>query len=134
MPKEEIRVKDEALIVPAKSGCVIVDGVKEKRKELYKLAETLKSDYVIVGYDNPIDDWRYVRRLQPDMVVLDEASAIKGFASKRSKFFKEYLMSPYRLALTATPLRTGDQKKCSQSWSGLILTCSAGTIFSTKRS
>lgn len=95
------------LEVAASPGCVVIDGTPEQRKKQYRLACERECEYVICGYDNPMDDWRQVRRLAPDVVVVDEASALKSAASKRSQFYKDNLSAPYRLALTATPAENG---------------------------
>lgn len=104
MPTREVKLKGETLTVPAEPYCVIVDGTPKKRAKQYKLALDDDCDYVIIGYDNVSSDERAVKRLRADMAVLDEASAIKTFKAARTQQIKEKLVTPYRLALTATPV------------------------------
>lgn len=97
-------VGKEYIEVPYSEYCTIIDGNKEARREHYNFAHDSHSRYVIIGYDNVLNDYDYVRRIKPDMVVLDEATAIKSFKAQRSKRIKKLLRAPYRMALTGTPV------------------------------
>jgi SNF2 family DNA or RNA helicase len=63
-------------------------------------------DYVILNYEQVVNDWDYVSKLARGFVVCDEATAIKSFRSKRSRHVKE-LSSPIKFALTGTPIENG---------------------------
>lgn len=99
----EKKIKNERITIAASPGCVIIDGTPDKKSKQYKEARTA-SEYVIVGYDNIVDEWRDIKRLRADFVILDEAAAIKSFTSGRAKHFKQHVTPPYRMALTATPI------------------------------
>jgi SNF2 family DNA or RNA helicase len=86
------------------SNTVVVDGTPSKRAEQYVTAET--ADYVILNYEQVVNDWEYVQHLARGFVVCDEATAIKSFRSKRSKQVKK-LTSPVKFALTGTPIENG---------------------------
>ena len=88
-----------------------IDGDKKKRTEQYtsvwasplKLDARLNQHYMIISYDYVLTDEEMIPR--PDMVILDEASAIKSFRTQRSKKIKKLFRDvPYKLALTATPI------------------------------
>lgn len=85
---------------------LVIDGTPVKRKEQYRRAQAWESDYTILSYEQVVNDWEQVRRLPRGFVVLDEATAIKHFKSKRSRRVKE-LNSRYRFALTGTPIENG---------------------------
>lgn len=89
-----------------KSSHVIIEGTKANRAKQYALADTgARYRYVIAGHDTVIHDHDTVAAISPDMVVIDEASAIKSFKAQRSKRVKKVFKdTPYRLALTATPI------------------------------
>jgi SNF2 family DNA or RNA helicase len=89
--------------VPEESVCVVVDGTPAKRKAAYQQAIDHRPEFTIVSYEQVRNDFRMVRRLKPDCIVLDEASAIKGFTAKRTKLTKQ-LDAPFRFALTGTPV------------------------------
>lgn len=89
--------------VPEESACVVVDGTPAKRKAMYQQAIDFRPEFTIVSYEQVRNDFRMVRRLKPDCIVLDEASAIKGFTAKRTKLTKK-LDAPFRYALTGTPV------------------------------
>jgi SNF2 family DNA or RNA helicase len=83
-------------------SAAVIDGVRNKR--LPKYMEARNERYVIISYENTINDSEYVAKIKPDMVILDEATAIKTFRAKRTKQIKRMLKAEYRLALTGTPI------------------------------
>lgn len=91
------------------SNALVVDGTKEQRAEQYNAAfewEKNGIDYIIINYEQVVNDWSYVSSLPRGFVVVDEATAIKSFKSKRSKYVKQ-LDSKYKFALTGTPVENG---------------------------
>jgi SNF2 family DNA or RNA helicase len=89
--------------VPDDTACVVVDGTPDKRKQAYQRAIKDRPEFTIVSYEQVRNDFRWIRKLKPDCIVLDEASAIKGFTAKRTKLTKK-LDAPFRFALTGTPV------------------------------
>ena len=89
---------------------LVIDGTPAKRKaqyeEAYDWGHSLV-DYVILNYEQVVNDWDYVAKLPRGFVVLDEATAIKSFRSKRSKTVKRLANAPYKFALTGTPIENG---------------------------
>jgi SNF2 family DNA or RNA helicase len=84
----------------------VIDGTKYDRSIQYSVVSmTPNVHYVIISYDYVLLDSEYMTKLAPEMVILDEASAIKSFKTQRSKKIKKLFKDvPYRLALTATPI------------------------------
>lgn len=99
----EFRLKGQKISIPERRHAVVIDGTPEKRDVLYKYCREYRPNYVILGYENVVNDWREVHRLQPDLIALDEATAIKTFNASRTKRVKEW-WAPYRYALTGTPI------------------------------
>ena len=92
------------------SRALVIDGTPKKRAEQYAEANDWVNsgvDYIILNYEQVVNDWEQVRQLPRGFVVLDEATAIKSFKSKRSKAVKKLVSSPYRFALTGTPIENG---------------------------
>jgi len=91
------------------ANVVVIDGTPSKRSEQYTEAldwgHTLV-DYVIINYEQVVNDWKWVEQLNRGFVVCDEATAIKSFRSKRAKYVKK-LNSPVKYALTGTPVENG---------------------------
>jgi len=81
---------------------MMIDGSKEERIAQYEKAREW-AEYIIIGYDQLVDDWRYVRKLPKDFVVADEVQAIKSFEAQRTERLKE-LGGGVRLGLTGQPL------------------------------
>lgn len=104
--KRWLKVKDQYVRVPAEDQCVLLDGAPEKRAKLYQQIRETQPEYVIVTYDNVIDDWKHIRDLDFQCIVTDEATAYKSFGAQRSKKIKR-LWAPYRFALTGTPIENG---------------------------
>ena len=89
------------------SSYVVIDGNKSKREGDYLLGSSV-ADYVITNYESIVNDWDIVKDIQWGAVVCDEATAIKGFRSKRSKKVKDLARQvPIRFALTGTPIENG---------------------------
>lgn len=101
--KRKVKVKKQEIVVPTQQYCVVIDGTPEKRKQQFDYARKIRPDYVVMGYNNVVNDWRWVNRLNADLISLDEATAIKSFTSERSKMVKGW-WAPYRYALTGTPI------------------------------
>lgn len=88
---------------------LVIDGTPKQRAAQYEEAFDWGHslvDYVIINYEQVVNDWEYVRQLPSGFIVCDEATAIKSFKSKRSKHVKK-LSSPYKFALTGTPVENG---------------------------
>ena len=86
---------------------LVIDGSKGQRAKQY--AEAISGigvDYVILNYEQVVNDWGYVSLLSRGFIVCDEATAIKSFRSKRSKHVKD-LKSDVKFALTGTPIENG---------------------------
>ena len=92
------------------SNALVIDGTPSKRKEQYEQAFDWRNsgvDYIILNYEQIVNDWDFVSKLPRGFVVLDEATAIKSFKSKRTKAVKRLINSPFRFALTGTPIENG---------------------------
>jgi SNF2 family DNA or RNA helicase len=104
IPSRRVQLRKGVYIwVPEQSACVVVDGTPDRRKKAYQEALKFKPEFIIVSYEQVRNDFRWIRKLKPDCIVLDEASAIKGFRAKRTKLAKR-LDAPFRYALTGTPV------------------------------
>ena len=66
---------------------IVIDGSKPTRTLQY--ADAGHFDYVITNYESIVNDWELLRYLTFSGVVCDEATAIKGFRSKRTKKVKD---------------------------------------------
>lgn len=117
LPRKKHKLKKQTVIVPASPDCVVIDGKTFQRNGFqYTAADDRKrqwseigeaTEYVIVSYEDVLADYRYLRRIEPDLVIADEITAIKSFKAQRSKKLKKYLNAPYRIGLTGTPLENG---------------------------
>jgi SNF2 family DNA or RNA helicase len=86
---------------------LVIDGTPKQRAAQYAQAATGQYDYVILNYEQVVNDWENVKKLDRGFVIIDEATAIKSFKSKRSKAVKRLVSSPVRFALTGTPIENG---------------------------
>jgi SNF2 family DNA or RNA helicase len=110
VPTRVIKVREDGqtqeITVPTEDYCILIDGDTKKRAGQYVKVKTYRPDFVIMGYENVVNDWNYVRRIKPECIVLDEATAIKTFKAQRTRKIKR-LTAPYRYALTGTPVENG---------------------------
>ncbi len=77
----------------------VVEGLSHKRREGYQTG----SFFVIVNYDVIHRDIDVINRMEPDLVILDEAQRIKNWKTRAAQHVKR-IQSPYALVLTGTPL------------------------------
>ena len=92
------------------STSLVIDGTPKQRQAQYAEAmnwENSGVDYIIMNYEQVVNDWAYVSKLPRGFVVLDEATAIKSFRSKRAKQVKRLANAPFKFALTGTPIENG---------------------------
>jgi SNF2 family DNA or RNA helicase len=88
------------------STAIVIDGTPKQRADQY--AQASSHDYVIMNYEQVVNDWEKLRLMKFDAIICDEATAIKGFRAKRAKKVKELSRSiPIRYALTGTPIENG---------------------------
>lgn len=85
---------------------IVIDGTPKQRSEQY--ANSAVYNYVIMNYEQVVNDWDIIKAKAFDAIVCDEATAIKGFKAKRAKKVKE-LAKPVKIkfALTGTPIENG---------------------------
>jgi len=92
------------------SHALVIDGTPAQRAKQYEEAYDWRNslvDYVILNYEQVVNDWDFVKRLPRGFVAIDEATAIKSFKSKRSRHVKRLANAPYKFALTGTPIENG---------------------------
>lgn len=88
------------------STAVVIDGTAKQRLAQYHEAD--KANYVIMNYEQIVNDWDILKNGTYAAIVCDEATAIKGFKAKRAKRVKDLAKNiPIRFALTGTPIENG---------------------------
>mgnify|MGYP003343696050 FL=1 len=86
------------------SSATVVDGSAKARQVQW----SQPSDYIIVNYEAVVNDWDLIKDRVWGAVVCDEATAIKGFKSKRTRKVKDLSKNvSIRFALTGTPIENG---------------------------
>jgi SNF2 family DNA or RNA helicase len=85
---------------------IVIDGTPKVRADQYD--HYYKYDYVIMNYEQVVNDWEQLKIKHFDAIICDEATAIKGFKAKRAKKVKELSKNiDIRFALTGTPIENG---------------------------
>jgi SNF2 family DNA or RNA helicase len=88
------------------STATVIDGTPTQRFAQYVAANDF--DYIIMNYEQVVNDWDTIKAFSFDAIICDEATAIKGFKAKRAKKVKELSKNiPIRFALTGTPIENG---------------------------
>lgn len=88
------------------STSLVIDGTPKARAAQYADAEN--HDYIIMNYEQVVNDWEHIKSKKFGAIVCDEATAIKGFRAKRAKKVKDLAKNiPVRFALTGTPIENG---------------------------
>lgn len=92
------------------SHALVIDGTPKQRSAQYAKAQDWHNthiDYIIINYEQVVNDWEFIKKLPHGFIVIDEATAIKSFRSKRSRYTKKLSNAPYKFALTGTPIENG---------------------------
>ena len=92
------------------SNAVVIDGSKSTRSIRWsrEMEWENHTGYVICNYETLVADWDLIKDYEWGAIVIDEATAIKGFKSQRSKVVKKVAKTiPVRFALTGTPIENG---------------------------
>lgn len=88
------------------SDALVIDGTPAQRAKQYREAQSY--EYVIMNYEQVVNDGEALKKLEFDAIICDEATAIKGFKAKRAKKVKDLAKNiPVRFALTGTPIENG---------------------------
>jgi superfamily II DNA or RNA helicase/predicted nucleic acid-binding Zn finger protein len=77
----------------------VIDGLLPHRKTLY----ATPAFFNLTSYEVVLKDLEYMQRLQPDLIILDEAQRIRNWATATARTIKQ-LKSRYAFVLTGTPL------------------------------
>ena len=88
----------------------VVDGSKTTRMIRWErdMGWEQHTGYIIANYETVVADWDIIKNYEWGAIVCDEATAIKGFKSQRSKVVKKISKNiPIRFALTGTPIENG---------------------------
>ena len=83
------------------SKVLVIDGSPKERLEQY--GQVSNYDYVIITYEQLINDWLQIKNLPVEVVVADECVAIKNPKTKRARRLKR-LTPEYRFGLTGQPI------------------------------
>lgn len=87
---------------------IVIDGTPAQRGQQYKTVANTEPGYMIMSYDNVVRDWASHKGLGDGFIVLDEATAIKSFRTKRTMHLKSQMRRwSIRYALTGTPIENG---------------------------
>jgi SNF2 family DNA or RNA helicase len=85
---------------------LVIDGTPAQRAKQFE--QIFEYDYVIMNYEQVVNDWDVLKSFKFDAIICDEATAIKGFKAKRAKRVKELAKNiDIRFALTGTPIENG---------------------------
>jgi SNF2 family DNA or RNA helicase len=90
------------------SSAIVVDGSISPKKRSIICEQILSDppDYIIMGLRQVVSDLPFIRKINPDLVLVDEVTSIKNFGTQQTKAIKK-LKSTYRIGLTAEPVENG---------------------------
>lgn len=77
----------------------VIEGNPNARREMY----AKPAFFNMINYELVLRDEKAIQKMQPDVIILDEAQRIKNWRAKTSTAVKR-LKSPYAFVLTGTPL------------------------------
>jgi SNF2 family DNA or RNA helicase len=81
----------------------VVEGTKPQRAMQYRRIKQGRYEYVIVNYEQIVNDWQIFRYLRWDVIVCDEIVAIKTPSTARTRHIRR-LDAPVKYGLTGQPI------------------------------
>jgi SNF2 family DNA or RNA helicase len=69
------------------STALVIEGTPAQRAKQY--ARVDEYDYLIMNYEQVVNDFDVLKHINFEAIVCDEATAIKGFKAKRAKRVKD---------------------------------------------
>ena len=83
---------------------IIISGNKKQREKQW----SEDADFYIINYELLLRDILYIRKIEWDYIIADEATRVSNPKTKQSKLIKT-IKAKYRIALTGTPLSNSIQ-------------------------
>jgi SNF2 family DNA or RNA helicase len=78
---------------------LVIEGPHTRRLEQYKMEQP----YKIVSYNSVCNDLKVLRRMETDMVIMDEVQRLKNWDTQIARAAR-HISSPYAVLLSGTPL------------------------------
>jgi SNF2 family DNA or RNA helicase len=91
----------------------VIEGPPQYRRGQYRAVKRGDVEYVIMNYEQIVNDWDVIRFLPWDLVIGDEITAIKSPGAKRSRRMKRLNWVPYRFGLTGQPIENKPEEAFS---------------------
>ena len=83
---------------------IAIAGTRQQRRAAYSICRNRNIFFAITNYATVLREAEDLAQLSPDITILDEVTRIKNFRAKTTRLIKEYFRTPYRWALSGTPL------------------------------
>ena len=78
---------------------LVIEGLHTRRREQYNMPQP----YKIVSYNSVCNDLKVLRRMETDMVIMDEVQRLKNWDTQIARAAR-HIVSPYAVLLSGTPL------------------------------
>ena len=78
---------------------LVIEGLHTHRREQYNMPQP----YKIVSYNSVCNDLKVLRRMETDMVIMDEVQRLKNWDTQIARAAR-HIVSPYAVLLSGTPL------------------------------
>jgi SNF2 family DNA or RNA helicase len=91
---------------------LVIEGTKIQRMQQYRLIHQGKVEYVLMNYEQIVNDWHIIRLLKFDVIIADECQAIKNPGAKRTRHIKR-LGAQYKYGLTGQPMENKPEEAFS---------------------
>jgi SNF2 family DNA or RNA helicase len=98
------------------STCIVIDGNPDKRMELYERVLVEKPTYVVLSYNQVVDDYSMVVTLPQEFVVAEEITTIKNpDAAVTQAMRAAFGDAAFKFGLTGTPMENGKAEELFQA-------------------
>jgi len=85
-------------------SAVAMLGNRAQRRLAYELCGEREKFFAVTNYATALREAEDLAELHPDVTILDEVTRIKNYRAKTTRMIKRYFRTPYRWALSGTPM------------------------------
>jgi len=79
-------------------------GTRQQRRAVYSTCISEDAFFAVTNYATVLREAEDLAQLHPDVTILDEVTRIKNYRAKTTRMIKRYFRTPYRWALSGTPM------------------------------
>jgi len=103
-PKTLIRQWYTEILRFAGEEAILIMGDRRQRRAAISTCMARDAFFAVTNYATVLREAEDLAKLHPDITILDEVTRIKNYRAKTTRMIKQHFRTPYRWALSGTPM------------------------------